>query len=116
VQTGTTLQVGVEIANGTRDRITLDRLEVDLPMGGMRIIRTARGACGQLPSETGDDITGNDLAAGKTMWVTVRVRVLVDCPQPLPVVMTLDYTRDGRHVSTALGGFPDLGDVPYSGC
>jgi hypothetical protein len=42
--------------------------------------------------------------------------VLVRCPKPLPVQFTLHYDQQGRLAAIRLPGFPDLGQVPYSGC
>jgi hypothetical protein len=121
LQSGNVLQLGIEIHNGYPDRVTLDSATVEVPLGGLRVIRSARGTCGQLPAQIGndvggDDIAGYDLAPGQNAWLVARVRVLVTCPSPLPVQFEVAYTRAGRHATTLLGGFPDLGGVPYTGC
>jgi hypothetical protein len=114
-QSGNRLQLGVEITNPTSVPVTLDRIAVKLPMGGMRLLRTAPGSCGQL-GPPGQPIAGYRLAPRATTWITVTVAVLVDCPAPLPVQINVDYTQAGRAQSALLGGFPDMGNVPYTGC
>jgi hypothetical protein len=42
--------------------------------------------------------------------------VLTKCPAPLPVQVNLVYARGGTDAVAFLGGFSDLGDVPYTGC
>jgi hypothetical protein len=115
VQSGNRLQLGVEITNPTGVPATLDRIEVKLPMGGMRLLRTTPGSCGQL-GPPGQPIAGYRLAPRATTWITVTVAVLVACPAPLPVQINVDYTQAGRAQSALLGGFPDMGNVPYTGC
>lgn len=118
VQAGRELQVGLQITNLSSAAVRLRRVEVVLPLGGLRVASQAWGPCGQLP------VTG--AAAGRTLppilgrgassWFTVTFQVLVRCPHPLPVQFTLDYDQQGRPMAIRLPGFPDLGPVPYSGC
>jgi hypothetical protein len=42
--------------------------------------------------------------------------VLTPCPAPLPVQVNVEYARGGTNAVAFLGGFSDLGDVPYTGC
>ncbi len=118
VQTGRELQVGLQITNLSPEALTLRRVEVELPLGGLRVTSQAWGPCGQLRA-TGaapGHIRPPTLRRGASSWFTVTFQVLARCPQPLPVQFTLDYGQHGRPAAIRLPGFPDLGEVPYSGC
>ena len=118
VQTGRELQVGLQITNLSTAAVRLRRVRVVLPLGGLRVTSQAWGPCGEL--RAGGAAPGSiplpALARGASSWFTVTFRVLVKCPQPLPVQFTLDYDQQGRPAAIRLPGFPDLGQVPYSGC
>lgn len=114
-RTGTQLQLGIEISNATAKPLTIDRVATSFPLNGLRALSTARGSCGELPG-TGSDVAGLELVPGATNWITVTVQVLVTCPGPLPVDFEVRYIQDGRTVTSELGGFSDLGGVPYPGC
>ena len=118
VQTGRELQVGLQITNLSRAAVRLRRVAVVLPLGGLRVISQAWGPCGELPAsrEAPGSILPPTLRRGDSSWFTVTFQVLVRCPQPLPVQFTLDYDQQSRLAAIRLPGFPDLGQVPYSGC
>ena len=118
VQTGSELQVGLQITNLSRAAVRLRRVAVVLPLGGLRVISQAWGPCGELPAsrEAPGSILPPTLRRGDSSWFTVTFQVLVRCPQPLPVQFTLDYDQQSRLAAIRLPGFPDLGQVPYSGC
>jgi hypothetical protein len=40
----------------------------------------------------------------------------VRCPAPLPVRFDVGYTFDGASASQLVGGFSDLGSIPFPGC
>ena len=44
------------------------------------------------------------------------LEVLMACPRPLPVQFSVSYQENGRMFTAQLPGFPDLGQVTYSGC
>jgi len=123
-QTGRKLQVGLQITNLSKEAVRLRRVGVVLPLGGLAVTSKAWGPCGELPAvaevpAAGDGPAGTPfpiLRPGATAWFTVTFRVLVRCPKPLPVQFTLDYDQQGRPAAIRLPGFPDLGQVPYSGC
>lgn len=115
-QLGHQLQLGVEVSNGLTVPVTLTRLWATFPMGGLRLVSSAREACGQLPGPTGDDIAGYELAPGAAVWLTVTADVLVGCPEAAAVRMGLSYIQSGRTLTAFLGPFPDLGGLPYTGC
>jgi hypothetical protein len=118
VQTGRELQVGLEITNLSLAAVRLRRVEVVLPLGGLKVTTQAWGPCGQLAAA--NDASGRilppTLGRGASSWFTVTFQVLVRCPQPLPVQFALHYDQQGRPAVIQLPGFPDLGQVPYSGC
>lgn len=118
VQAGHELQVGLQITNLSSAVVRLRRVEVVLPLGGLRVTSQAWGPCGELPltGEAPNSILPPTLRQGASSWFTVTFQVLVRCPQPLPVQFTLDYDQQGRPAAIRLPGFPDLGQVPYSGC
>jgi hypothetical protein len=117
-QIGHELQLGLEVTNLSATAITLRRVEVMLPMGGLKATSQAWGPCGELP--TPGDALGNalplTLGPGASAWFTVTFQVLVSCPQPLPVHFALDYDQSGRPAAIPLPSFPDLGQVSYGKC
>jgi hypothetical protein len=118
VQTGRKLQVGLQITNLSSAAVRLRRVEVVLPLGGLRVTSQAWGPCGELPTvgQAPGDTLPPTLGSRASTWFTVTFQVLVRCPQPLPVQFTLDYDQQGRPAAIRLPGFPDLSQVPYSGC
>ena len=118
VQAGHQLQVGLQITNLSREAVRLRRVQVVLPLGGLRVTSQGWGPCGELPAggEAQGSVLPPTLARGASSWFTVTFQVLVRCPQPRPVHFTLDYDQQGRPAAIRLPGFPDLSQVPYSGC
>jgi hypothetical protein len=118
VQTGGELQVGLQITNLSPAVIRLRKVKVVLPLPGLKVISQAWGPCGEL--QAGGQAPGSalppTLGPGASSWFRVTFQVLVRCPQPLPVQFILDYDQQGRPAGIRLPGFPDLGQVPYSGC
>lgn len=116
-QNGHQLQLGVEVRNEFDVPVTLVGVQMPpyAPGDELRPVRTALGACGQLPGSD-NSINGYRLAVGASVWITVTVDVLVDCPAPLHLTIPLDYSQSGHAATTKLYGFPDLGGVPYTGC
>lgn len=113
-QTGREIQLGMQVRNTSAAAVTLRRVDVVLPMGGLRAVSQAWGPCGELPSL--GQTPGTVLPADASIWFSVTLRVLVGCPTPLPVQFRLRYDMAGRPGSTFLGGFSDLSQVPYVGC
>jgi hypothetical protein len=112
VQNGRELQLGVQVTNQSTTDMTLSLVRPVLPLGGLKWISQQWAPCSTLP-------TGQDpavLTPGASTWFSVTFDVLVRCPGPLPVQFTVDYMQDGRAAATSLPGFPDLGQVPYTGC
>jgi hypothetical protein len=121
-QHGTTLQLGVQVVNDSAAPLTLFQVRTVLPMNGLRVTAVTLGPCGQLPSgslaENDPQAAGINqyLPAQATGWFTITVKVLVSCPQPLPVQFVVAYAQHGKLNTAPLAGFNDLGDVSYSGC
>src|SRR5277367_2636594 len=79
VQHGTTLQLGVEVANQSGQALAVGDFRAVLPIGGLRATAATVGTCGALPTGAPTSLT---LPAGATEWLTVTFHVLVRCPQP----------------------------------
>ena len=117
-QTDHELQLGVEVTNLSATALTLRRVAVVLPLGGLKVVSQAWGPCGELPGAAqapGGDLSPT-LGPGASAWFTVTFRVLIRCPQPLPVQFVLHFDQGGPPGAIPLPSFPDLGRVPYAGC
>ncbi len=112
-QTGRQLQLGMQVSNGSRAPVTLRRVTAVLPLGGLRPVAQSWQPCGALEAGAPG---GNVLAPGASGWFTVTFRVLVRCPGPDPVQFRLRYAQRGQTAVQFLDAFPDLSQVPYSGC
>ena len=111
-QSGRELQLGVQVTNGSAAEIELGLVHAVLPLGGLRAISQQWAPCGAL--EVGQVPAA--LGPGNSTWFSVTFQVLVKCPGPLPVQFTVDYTSAGQSAAVNLPGFPDLGQVRYTGC
>lgn len=112
VQDGRDLQLGVQVTNQSAANVTLSLVRPVLPLGGLKWISQQWAPCSTLP-------TGQDpavLTPGASTWFSVTFEVLVRCPGPLPVQFMISYVVNGHQAATSLPGFPDLGQVPYTGC
>jgi hypothetical protein len=116
VQIGRELQVGLQITNLSGTAVRLRRVKVLLPLGGLKVTSQAWGPCGQLPATGEASGSPPTLGRGASSWFSVTFQVLIRCPHPLPVQFTVGYEQQGRPAAIRLPGFPDLGQVPYSGC
>ena len=87
---------------------------MSLPIGGLRLTATAWGTCGQLSAV--DAASAYPLPSGTTTWLRMTFDVLVPCPGPFPVLVSLRYRQAGTEAVSDVGGFADLGDVAWSGC
>ena len=89
--------------------------------GTVTIVRAAgQSGAPQMPpgaTRLGDALQGDDvLPPGGTAWLSVTFQVLVPCPRPLPVQFRVSYQGTTRPGTALLQGFPDLGEVAYTGC
>jgi hypothetical protein len=116
-QVGHDLQLGAEVTNDSPALLTVLRVDAVLPLGGLREVSWAWGPCGELPGALPSD---QGLATGDSIWFTVTFQVLISCPGPLPVQFDVQFdlrsSQDSRGAHTILAAFPDLSQVPYSGC
>ena len=117
-QTGDELQLGLEVTNLSTTALTLRRVAVVLPLGGLKVVSQAWGPCGELPgaAQAPGQALSPTLGPGASAWFTVTFRVLIRCPQPLPVQFVLHFDQGGPPGAIPLPSFPDLGQVPYAGC
>ena len=121
-QQGTTLQLGIQVTNDSATPLALGQVRAVLPIGGLQMTGWTWGPCGELnigPHADGDPQgAGADqyLSPGASGWVTVIAKVLVRCPDPLPVQFVVSYEQHGKLSTAQFSGFQDLGAVPYSGC
>ena len=136
VQHGRDLQVGVEVINFSQTAITLGEVRPILPLGGLRPVSKQWAPCSAIspswqaagggtivfigvPSGEVGAVSGAGAAVlppNGSAWFSVTFRVLVACPQPLPVHFSVAYKANGRTATAQLPGFVDLGQVTYSGC
>jgi len=136
VQRGRDLQVGVEVINLSGTPVILGQVKPVLPLGGLRLVSQQWEPCGAIVpagqpagggaivfigASTGEVEAGNGADASVlppygAAWLSVTFRVLVACPGPLPVQFSVSYQENGRTDTAQLPGFPDLGQVPYTGC
>jgi hypothetical protein len=141
VQLGGEIQVGVEMINLSRTTVFLEQARPVLPLGGLRPVSQQWGPCGAIsPSwqvagstnmptrelagvaKPGSATSGGRVPSGivlppdGTAWLSVTFRVLVACPRPLAVHFSVSYRENGRAGAAQLPGFPDLGQVTYTGC
>jgi hypothetical protein len=113
LQIGHRLQLGVEVQNSGTAEMIVRSVTPHFPLAGLRAVRTEAGACGQ---QSRAQVANNRITPGGSLWVTTTVDVLVACPTPLPVQFEVVFTNDGNTFRLPMGGFADLGGVPYTGC
>ena len=112
VQSGRELQLGVQVTNTSTEPIVLSRIRTVFPLSGLKMVSQQWSPCGVIGAVQGPVA----LEPGDSTWFSVTVQVLVACPAPLPVQFTVNYTYAGQAAIVNLPGFPDLGQVPYTGC
>jgi hypothetical protein len=112
VQSGRELQLGVQVTNRSAEPIGLGRIRTVLPLSGLKVVSQQWAPCGAIGAVQVPDTLG----PGDSTWLSVTVQVLVACPAPIPVQFAVGYTYAGQAATVNLPGFPDLGQVPYTGC
>lgn len=118
VQNGQTLQVGIEVANRGAATAEILSLQASTPIGGLALRNVGWGACGQLhPAPIGgtsaEGQPSRQIPPGGSDWMYALYYVAEDCPSPYPVRFLIDVGSTGL---VDVGGFNDLGNVPYTGC
>jgi hypothetical protein len=114
MQKGSDLVLGIEARNVSTVPLTLKKLVVTLPMDGMTIVSRGVGSCGEFNVPRLEDF---GLAPAGAVWFSTTVHPSERCPAPYPVEMSVTVTDPtGRPQNISIGGFADLGQVPWSGC
>lgn len=113
-QTAQGLQLGVQVSNQSTQPLTLRTPRAVLPLGGLKEVGWQWSACGALPNGLGQ--ADQILMPGQSTWMTVTFKVQLHCPAADPVQFNVGYLVQGKSASASLPGFPDLSQVPYSGC
>jgi hypothetical protein len=111
---GHTLQVGVEVVNGTSTGMQLGQVIARFPEGGLKLTAASWGPCGTLPYA--HPAVSSVLANGSSTWLTVTVTTESECPQGLPVEYVASYDQHGQTFTVVLPGFVELGGQPMAGC
>jgi hypothetical protein len=113
-QSGRQLELGIQLTNQSSEVLSLQTVKAVLPLGGLKQVTWQWATCGAIPSGLGNVAT--ILSPGQSTWLSVMLQVNVHCPGPLPVQFSVGYLVQGHTVTASLPGFPDLSQVPYSGC
>ncbi len=116
VQTGHELQLGIQFMNDSAQPVTLTTARAVLPLGGLKLVALRWGTCGALVDGTGQGAGLVTLLPGESTWLSATLKVQVGCPAPLPVQFSVGYQAGSHSETASLPGFPDLGQVPYTGC
>ncbi len=111
---GHSMQLGVEVVNGSPVGISLGQLTARFPSGGLKLTVASWGPCGALPFA--HSAVGTMLASGASTWISVTVTTLAKCPRGLPVEYVASYDQLGLTYTVVLPGFADLGGVAVAGC
>ena len=114
VQSGRHLALGVQVTNQSTVPLTLQSVRAVLPLGGLTPGTWHWAPCGAIPQALVQEVV--ILQPGASTWLTMTFNVKVACPVPYPVQFTIGYIAQGRSAAASLPGFPDLGQVPYTGC
>jgi len=115
-QTGSELQVGVEVENDSATAVNLVGVKTTFPEsnGVLREVSWMWEPCGAISYGLYQSTV--DLEPGASAWLSVTLKVNVPCPEPYPVQFSVTYIRGGTAGTAQLPGFPDLGSVPYNHC
>jgi hypothetical protein len=109
-----TLQLGIEVVNGSPGAIRLGPVTARFPRGGLKLTAAAWAPCGTLPYA--HSAVNSKLPPGTSTWLSVTVSTAGECPAGLPVEYVASYNQDGETFTVALQGFADLGAVAVAGC
>ncbi|MGH3210176.1 MAG: hypothetical protein ACRDNO_20720 [Trebonia sp.] len=114
LQRGQDLVLGIQLTNQSPEPITLTTTKAVLPLGGLRQVTWQWATCGAIaaPPAQADAI----LLPGESAWMAVTFTVKNECPGPDPVEFSIGYLEQGKPATASVPGFPDLSEVPYSGC
>jgi len=115
-QTGSELQVGVDVLNDSATTVNLVGVQTIFPAsnGALQEVSWTWEPCGAI--SYGLYQSSVDLKPDASAWLSVTLKVNVPCPEPYPVQFTVTYIQGDVETTARLPGFPDLGSVPYNGC
>jgi hypothetical protein len=114
VQRGQDLVLGVQLTNQSTQPLMLTTTKAVLPMGGLSQVTWQWATCGAVGAPPAQ--AAEILMPGESAWMAVTFTVKDECPGPLPVEFSVGYLVQGKPATASLPGFPDLSQVPYSGC
>jgi hypothetical protein len=114
VQRGHDLVLGVQLTNQSTQPLMLITTKAVLPLGGLSQVTWQWATCGAIAAPPAQ--TDAILMPGESAWMAVTFTVKEACPGPLPVEFSVGYLEQGKPAIASLPGFPDLSQVPYSGC
>jgi hypothetical protein len=120
-QTGTRLELGIEVSNTSSTAVTLTGVTPEYAITGGQLSEVSWrwGPCVTVRSGLDQPAIsrGNvSLAPGATTWLSVTFDVHVRCPSGFPVGFDVRYAAGHVDVTAALPGFPEVSPVQYSGC
>ena len=115
-QSGSQLQVGVEVLNDSPAAVTLTGVTAVFPgsSGVLSEVSWQWAPCGAITYGLHQSTV--HLAPGTGAWLSVTLKVNVPCPAAYPVLFNVTYSQDGAIQTARLPGFAGLGSVPYTGC
>jgi hypothetical protein len=114
VQRGQDLVLGVQLTNQSTQPLMLTTTKAVLPMGGLSQVTWQWATCGAVDAPPAQ--AAEILMPGESAWMAVTFTVKEECPGPFPVEFSVGYVVRGKPATASLPGFPDLSQVPYSGC
>jgi hypothetical protein len=113
-QLGKTLVLAIEVRNTSSGPVIFKRMQVSLPLNGLKVLSKGTGSCGEFDAPKLEDL---GLPPQGAVWLNVKLRPLEKCPAPYPVgLRLLVQDTTGQRQSINVTGFKDLGQVPWSGC
>jgi hypothetical protein len=120
-QSGTRLELGIEVSNTSSAAVRLTGVTPVYPMAGGELgeVSWQWGSCAPVHSGLHQPAVSHgtvSLGPGATTWLSVTFNVLVRCPAAYAVGFDVAYVTGQLQVTASLPGFPDLGQVQYSGC
>ena len=118
VQTGRELQVGLQVTNLSPAAVRLRRVEVVLPLGGLRVTSQAWGSCGELPAHWRSAGRGSPPhpPAGGQLLVHGHLPGAGEVPEAAAGPVHAHLRPAGPPGGDPAAGFPRPGQVPYSRC
>jgi hypothetical protein len=111
---GKSLEVGVEVVNGSPGPIRLGALTARFPRGGLTVTGAVWGPCGTLPYRQAAN--GDVLPVGASTWLSVTATTAAACPDGLPVEYVASFSQFGQTYTVDLPGYVEMGIARAKGC